>query len=181
PTVVVPELSRSAVMIVTAAEIEASLLARRLGRWGASICAVIDEKIAAALLPERPWDVLIVDYPLARGVAESCDLGRLHIPKRIVMIRPSERHELPALKASGFTGYLVEPVRAASLATRLTATGEFEHSAAEVAAETAETSSSVAKGLSILVAEDNEINALLARALLTRLGHRPTIAMNGEA
>ena len=37
------------------------------------------------------------------------------------------------------------------------------------------------KGLSILVAEDNEINALLARALLTRLGHRPTIAGNGEA
>ena len=35
--------------------------------------------------------------------------------------------------------------------------------------------------LSILVAEDNEINALLARALLTRLGHRPTIAGNGEA
>jgi len=30
------------------------------------------------------------------------------------------------------------------------------------------------KGPSILVAEDNDINALLARALLTRLGHRPT-------
>jgi len=37
------------------------------------------------------------------------------------------------------------------------------------------------KGLSILVAEDNEINALLARALLTRLGHRPTIAGDGLA
>ena len=35
--------------------------------------------------------------------------------------------------------------------------------------------------MSILVAEDNEINALLARALLTRLGHRPTVAGNGEA
>ena len=30
------------------------------------------------------------------------------------------------------------------------------------------------------MAEDNEINALLARALLTRLGHRPTVAGNGE-
>ena len=49
-------------------------------------------------------------------------------------------------------------------------------------AETTEASATaVAKGLSILVAEDNEINALLARALLTRLGHRPTIAGNGEA
>ncbi len=35
--------------------------------------------------------------------------------------------------------------------------------------------------MSILVAEDNEINALLARALLTRLGHRPIVAGNGEA
>ena len=31
------------------------------------------------------------------------------------------------------------------------------------------------------MAEDNEINALLARALLARLGHRPTIAANGAA
>jgi CheY-like chemotaxis protein len=38
-----------------------------------------------------------------------------------------------------------------------------------------------AKGLSILVAEDNEINALLMRALLTKLGHRPIIAGTGEA
>jgi CheY-like chemotaxis protein len=30
-----------------------------------------------------------------------------------------------------------------------------------------------------LVAEDNEINALLARALLSRLGHRPTVATSG--
>ena len=37
------------------------------------------------------------------------------------------------------------------------------------------------KGLSILVAENNVINALLARALPTRLGHLPTIAGNGEA
>jgi CheY-like chemotaxis protein len=37
------------------------------------------------------------------------------------------------------------------------------------------------RGLSILVAEDNEINALLARALLTRLGHRPTVVGNGAA
>jgi CheY-like chemotaxis protein len=168
-------------MIVAAAEIEASLLARRLGRWGANTCAVIDEKIAAALLPERPWDALLIDYPIARAMAENCDLTRLHIPKRIAMIRPSERHELQALKAAGFTGYLIKPVRAASLAARLAVTDTFEHSASEVADETADASARPAKGLSILVAEDNEINALLARALLTRLGHRPTIAVNGEA
>ena len=99
-----------------------------------------------------------------------------------MLIRPTERHELPALKAAGFTGYLVKPVRAASLAARLVADDEFEHAPAEIADERREASATAAaKGLSILVAEDNEINALLARALLTRLGHRPTIAGNGEA
>jgi CheY-like chemotaxis protein len=33
----------------------------------------------------------------------------------------------------------------------------------------------------VLVVEDNEINALLARALLTRLGHRPAVASEGAA
>ena len=37
------------------------------------------------------------------------------------------------------------------------------------------------QGLSILVAEDNDINALLMRSLLTRLGHHAVIATNGEA
>jgi CheY-like chemotaxis protein len=39
----------------------------------------------------------------------------------------------------------------------------------------------VAQQLSILVAEDNEINALLMRSLLTRLGHHVVITTNGEA
>ena len=102
-----------------------------------------------------------------------------------MLIRPTERHELPALKAAGFTGYLVKPVRAASLAARLRAEDAFEHALAEAVDESNEACTrrraGNGKGLSILVAEDNEINALLARALLVRLGHRPTIAGNGEA
>lgn len=177
-----PDLTHAAVMIVAAAEIEASLLARRLGRWGAKTCAAIDERIALALLPERAWDALLIDYPIASSIIPNGDLGKLGIPKRIALIRPTERHELPALKAAGFTGYLVKPVRAASLAARLVDDDVFEHAPAEIAGETTEASATaVTKGLSILVAEDNEINALLARALLTRLGHRPTIAGNGEA
>jgi PAS domain S-box-containing protein len=182
-TFVAPDLSDSAVMIIAEAEIEASLLARRLGRWGAKTCAVIDEQIAFALLPERRWDALLVDFPFASTMTAGGRLAALDIPRRIVLIRPTERHELPALKAAGFTGYLVTPVRAASLAARLTAEVAFEHALAEAADDSAQAAevATVSKGLSILVAEDNEINALLARALLTRLGHRPTIAGNGEA
>jgi PAS domain S-box-containing protein len=177
-----PDLNDTSVMIVAAAEIEASLLARRLGRWGARTCAVTHDDIAFALLPERAWDTLVVDYPMTSAFIAGGQLSKLGVRKRIVLIRPTERHELPALKAAGFTGYLVKPVRAASLAARFGAEDAFEHSSTELAAEAAEASPAAgSKGLSILVAEDNDINALLARALLTRLGHRPTIANNGAA
>src|SRR5258708_7277903 len=42
------------------------------------------------------------------------------------------------------------------------------------------TASAPLRGLSVLVAEDNEINALLMRSLLTRLGHHAVITTNGE-
>jgi len=177
-----PDLRDASVMIVAGAEIEASLLARRLGRWGAKTCTATEPPIAAALLPERPWDALLVDYPLASAMIAAGNFAKLAVARRIVLIRPTERHELPALKAAGFTGYLVKPVRAASLAARLAADDIFEHAPAEVARESGDGAAPASgKGLSILVAEDNEINALLMRALLTRLGHRPTIAGTGEA
>jgi len=185
---IAPDLSDTAVLIVAAAEIESALLARRLACWGAETSVVACEKSAVALLAKRHWDALLVDYPLARSMIARSDLDALDATRRIVLIRPTERHELPALKERGFTGYLVKPVRMASLAARLTAEDAFEDMAPEIsgpdqtdAAATDGKAKGKGIGLSILVAEDNEINALLARALLTRLGHRPTVAGNGTA
>lgn len=133
-----PHLGDASVMIVATAESEASLLARRLGRWGARTCAVTQKNIAFALLPERAWDTLVVDYPIASAFVAGGQLSKLGVQKRIVLIRPTERHELPALKSAGFTGYLVKPVRAASLAARFGAEDAFEHSTTELAVEAAE-------------------------------------------
>jgi hypothetical protein len=47
------------------------------------------------------------------------------IERRIVLITPSERHQLSTLKYAGFTGYLVKPVRAASLAAQMSATHDM--------------------------------------------------------
>ena len=183
---IAPDLSDTAVLIVAAAEIESALLARRLACWGAETSVVACEKSAVALLAKRHWDALLVDYPLARSMIARSDLDALDATRRIVLIRPTERHELPALKERGFTGYLVKPVRMASLAARLTAEDAFEDMAPEISdPDKTDAAATDGKGkgigLSILVAEDNEINALLACALLTRLGHRPTVAGNGTA
>ena len=94
----------------------------------------------------------------------------------IVLITPSERHRLPALKDAGFAGYLVKPIRAASLKAQLVAAPVFDSPAAvepEAFSAFEQAIAGLRKPLNVLVAEDNEINALLARALLTRLGHQP--------
>src|SRR5262245_63247780 len=90
------------------------------------------------------------------------------------------RSELAALKEAGFTSYLIKPVRAASLAARFSAGDAFEPAAPEPK-EAAASEARTGGNLSILVAEDNDINALLAHALLTKLGHRPTMAADGAA
>jgi PAS domain S-box-containing protein len=177
-----PNLHNASVLIVAAAEIESSLLARRLGRWGARTCAVTDDKTATALLPERAWDALLVDTAAAQRMIVTGDVGAIDVPRRIVLITPAERHALAALKDAGFTGYLVKPVRAASLAARFAAEDSFEPVMEDRAADIESLGGAIrSAGLSVLVAEDNEINALLARALLSRLGHRPTIVTDGLA
>src|SRR6185369_15351596 len=54
-TFTTPDLAGKAVMLVAPQSIEASLIARRLERWGAQTCTVSDTGVATALLPERPW------------------------------------------------------------------------------------------------------------------------------
>jgi PAS domain S-box-containing protein len=176
-----PDLGDKAMMIVAPGAIEASLLARRLGRWGARTCAVAEEKVAAALLPERDWNAMLIDHVLGAAAIQSLlAAAGANVAQRIILLPPSARHELPELKRLGITGYLIKPVRVASLAARLMAA---PGAAMPADAEEAETPKRPlpGKGLSILVAEDNDINALLARALLAKLGHRPTIACSGEA
>ena len=184
-TFVAPDLAGQPVMLVSPQSIEASLIARRLQRWGAQTCLVSDIEVALALLPERVWQSILIDHALGTAEIEKfCETARPHASQRIVMFTPSSRQELQPQLTSAFTGYLVKPLRAASLAARLTAAPEVV--APDIAgeplieSEQAGPKAAPAGGLSILVAEDNEINALLMRSLLGRLGHRAVITTNGE-
>jgi len=180
PALAVPDLAGQDILIVAPAAIEASLIARRLQRWGARTTIVPDENVAAALLPEQAWSTVLVDHALGTPASEALVRLAARIPRRLVLVTPAMREELSALKEAGFTGYLIKPVRAASLAARFSPDDAFDSGAAAAAAEAAG-QARAADGLSILVAEDNEINALLARALLVKLGHRPVMAQSGAA
>ena len=183
-----PDLTGQSIMLIAPQGIEASLVARRLQRWGGQTCLVSDIAVAQALLPERSWHAVLLDRALgATNVELLGEAARAHATQRIVMFTPAARHELqPSSASSAFTGYLVKPLRAASLAARLTMAPEvlapnLAGDAAIEAPDHVETPSTApSQGLSILVAEDNEINALLMRSLLTRLGHHAVVTTNGE-
>ena len=48
-----------------------------------------------------------------------CSVATRFVPCRLIAMTPAARNELEDLKARGFTGYLIKPMRAASLAARL--------------------------------------------------------------
>jgi PAS domain S-box-containing protein len=185
-TFAAPDLSGQSIMLVSPQGIEASLTARRLQRWGAQTCMVADADVAQALLPERSWHAILIDHALGTADIEAlAEAARLHAAQRIVMFTPATRHEMQPSSSSACTGYLVKPLRAASLAARLTAAPDVmapgiagDAIAGDTPVETPAAPSRA--GLSILVAEDNEINALLMRSLLGRLGHHAVITTNGE-
>src|SRR5262249_53084769 len=56
-----PDLTGKSVLLVAADGIEASLIARRLERWGGQTCLVTDAGAALALLPERAWHAVLID------------------------------------------------------------------------------------------------------------------------
>ncbi len=182
-----PDLTGQPILLVARHTIEASLIARRLERWGAQTCIVSDIAVAKTLLPERAWHAILVDHAMGIDEAESLgEAARRHATQRIVMFTPATRYEARLASASAFTGYLIKPLRAASLAARLMPASEVQAPALAgddvLDPKLLDTPEAAAPPppLSILVAEDNEINALLMRSLLGRLGHHAVITTNGE-
>ena len=173
-----PILDTVTVLIATTGTTEAALMAHRLRRWGA-LCAVVgDTTTAEAMLRQQAWDVILADPALAPVTAS----GLAGSARRIALLTPDRRDAIAHLKQDGFAGYLIKPVRAASLAAAMQAdafVGAIDATAADMA--DAATDADSAPSLSILVGEDNPINALLARTLLTRMGHRPVMAADGAA
>jgi CheY-like chemotaxis protein len=127
----------------------------------------------------------MVDLAIGTEAASALVAEASHVARRIVLLSPPARHELAALGRAGFDSYLIKPVRASSLRMRMQAETAPDPARAGVA-EAAPASGGAraggagsAAGLPVLVAEDNEINALLTGALLRKLGQRPTVAPGG--
>ena len=95
----------------------------------------------------------------------------------LLMMAPEERGDIPGLKPAGFAGYLIKPLRRASVVQRILALSAPAQPSA--APEDDRISAASALGLRVLLAEDNSINTILARAMLEREGCHVDCAANG--
>ena len=137
--------------------------------------AVVTDDLPEAITRTQPGDVILVDANLASGGAVRPPLQR----PAIILLAPDERTQIARYRRAGFAGYLIKPLRRASLAERvLVAAGEAMSTTAP--REDDRIAAAAAPGARILLVEDNPINALLARALLSREGCDVEHAISGE-
>ena len=97
------------------------------------------------------------------------------VSKNLVLFSPFERRALAQNTLAGFDGWLVKPVRSASLIARLNA------DAIPLPLPQADDVATGApmRGLNVLLVEDNAINALVARKHLERFGASVVHATDG--
>ena len=201
------DLGGRRILIVADSPFQAPYLARRLSRSGAAAVVVPNPEAGLAALPAARFDALIADRALGdETVRRLADAARASgVRCSLVLLSPFDRREFGAPGAAGFDSYLIKPVRARSLFDRLLAPVRSSEAPAEPASfpalpppEPVEPSPgepspgepsqskpspvaprSAPTGPRVLLAEDNPINALLARKALERLGARVVLARDG--
>lgn len=197
-----PELPHK-ILIVGTLSIEMAAIARTLKAAGMTAEHCPGDKalktIKSAGKKGQPFDTLIIDTATALARIKKLDAEINHqleqtklnrTPIKIVILDVSERSEFPALQKQGMNAYLTRPVRAVSLFARL---NQDYHNSALLNGQSYynETTSPDSKNKPksnqtekrpiVLLAEDNEINALLARTVLQKLGARVEHVPNGQA
>jgi two-component system, sensor histidine kinase and response regulator len=137
--------------------------------------------------PSRPFSTLLVGgesgVEAARLLLESLRSGDKSAVRGVVLIEPASRPSLPAFKASGFDAYLVRPVRPSSIVTQVISRASAQRPVSTATAHDAPTPGSAEpghNGIRVLLAEDNDINALLATRMIERSGCSVERVVNGR-
>ena len=171
-------LASQLALIVARTHFEAPFLATYLREAGAvaEIAEGEAEGLARLWSGRSPgYNAVIVDCGLGESATEA--LARAARAARagrvFLLFSPLERRAFGEAALHQFDGWLVKPVRAASLIERLAPAIRGAAPAASAAPEP------VLAGLQVLLAEDNDINALIVTRHLGALGALVTRAENG--
>ncbi|WP_312798094.1 response regulator [Tianweitania sp.] len=132
----------------------------------------------------RDCNVILIDARLedADGscLAALRAAGLTDVPA-ITLIAPDNRGRLAQLHEQGYAHFLARPVRTETLLRVLLAALAVTAAPDQPKASPRVPQPASNRSRSILIAEDNEINALLARSALAKAGHRVKVVGNGRA
>lgn len=161
------------VVIATRSTILARITRLQMQAFGADKVRIVDDaKDAHFALKEWPGALFLCDYDFA----EALEASAIGLAGRALVLAPtSARGAVEAMRMKGFEGYLIKPVRHATL-MREVARGPRRP---EPARENRPQPQKFERAMKVLLAEDNQINAVLATTLLRRAGHKVDVAANG--
>jgi CheY-like chemotaxis protein len=165
-------LSGRTVVVISGNPIVAEAAAQQVMAAGAA--AMIFNTLLDAEQVELPDDaVVLVDHnPARRGSSKPLE-GRVSV----ILLAPEQRGSIARYREAGFAGYLIKPLRDVSLIERaLAASG----AAAAPSPSQDERAASDQVRARVLLAEDNPVNAVLARSLLERAGCSVDRVASGE-
>lgn len=184
------ELASAKVLLLAPAGPAATALATTLKGLGAETCTASAVADAESFLEFRDhFTGIIVDHRLdAEFTATLSRDPRLAGAKRIYLVNPESR---PAqMSGDDYDSWLIRPLREQSLIDVLTGKLKgLEHRAAAseefpvISAEAIEDQPAAAEvepeaGLSILLGEDDPVNAMISQAILEKAGHHVRLAGN---
>ncbi|KRE09301.1 hypothetical protein ASE63_21575 [Bosea sp. Root381] len=166
-----PDWRGKRVLVVSPAPFGALYLREAVAAAGGKAVPAADAAAAMERLGTgQRWDAVLIDQSIGRDAAAALAAAALSAAAEhcLIMLSPLERRQFGSPREAGFTGFLVKPVRARSLYERLSPAPV--QAAASQKQEAPHLSQPSHARLTVLVAEDNEINALLATRTLERFG-----------
>lgn len=183
----------SRILIISDGDIEAALLTEYLEAYGCNVehsrPDVASLALWSAVDGDAPFDTVIVDAGDTERTAHLFEQARqaagTKTPvKTILVVDASERSEISALKDRGLDAYLVRPIRPTSLFAQIAGTARDTNAGPVHASEPAKNAdlsatAPLTKERWALLAEDNQINALLARKMLEKSGWQVAHVTNG--
>ncbi|MEC9345697.1 MAG: response regulator [Pseudomonadota bacterium] len=167
---------REAALIVENPVLREGLAARLRG-----LGMLVALKSAEWVPPGHKVDHAVIDG----GLAERADEGAIQTLRRmvagriIVALAPAQRGRADGIVARGFDGFVTRPVRAQALALALTGRDEQGEVRAEAVVE--QIGDQAARGMRVLVADDNRINLQVAQVMLEKAGYWVSVAPDGTS
>ncbi|MGB3644299.1 MAG: ATP-binding protein [Mesorhizobium sp.] len=176
-------LAGKRVVILSENTVEATAIAKTVEAHGGAAEIAVTAAQAATLAVG--CTAILIDAALESSDARLLrHLRQTAFPtcEAITLIAPTDRGLLGELRVNGYSTFLARPIRGETLLRVLVSGGAATPIAPAPGSRPATARpASRQPGLSVLIAEDNEINAMLARATLLKAGHRVEIVGNGRA